>query len=118
MAADRTTVGLTEESRRIAVSIQERLKYKDLAHVRDMAVAHAIKANIEPTYVAGVQPIWGVAQISDDLLVVLRSLYPVHASEGVYTLYQNLTNLGLLALGNEKGFSLWTEISDLPGLTE
>lgn len=117
MAGDRTTIGLTAEARKVGESLEERLQFKDLAHVRDLAVAHAISAGIEPVDVPGVTTIWSVANASDDLIKVIQILYPVHAEKGIYTLYQNLTNLGLLDLGCDKNFDLWSEISDLPGLS-
>jgi hypothetical protein len=116
MASTKTTVGLTPEARVIIDDLLERLGFKELADVRDIAVAHAIRRGIKVKKVSGITNVWGAAQTSDDLVAILRVVYPEDAEEDVIVLYENLANLGLEDLGTDKNYKRWKDITDLPGL--
>lgn len=117
MAAAKATIGLTPKAKTICEDLQERLRFKALADVSDFAVAHAIRCEIEPKKVGGTETVWSSANVSSEIVATLEAFYPDEA-EDVYSLYQNLANLGLLALGEEKNFKQWKEISHLPGIVE
>ena len=118
MAAARKTIGLSPEARRICEDLHERLRFRDLSDVRDFAVAHAICSEIEPTKVANTVTVWQVANADAGIVATLEAFYSDEAAEDLYGLYQNLANLGLLALGESKNYSQWKEISHLPGIVD
>ena len=118
MAAARKTIGLSPKAKQICDDLHERLRFRDRGDVRDFAVAHAIRSEIEPKKVAKTETIWSVANTSTEIVAVLEAFYPDEAAEDVYGLYENLSNLGLLALGQDKNYKQWKEISHLPGLAQ
>ena len=116
MASTKTTVGLTPEARVIIDDLLERLGFKELADVRDIAVAHAIRRGIKVKKVSGITNVWGAAQTSNDLVAVLQVVYPEDAEEDIYALYENLANLGLEDLAKDENYNRWKDITELPGL--
>ncbi len=116
MPAKKTNIGLTPEARSVLDDLFDRLGFKELAHVRDYAVAHAIRRDINVKKVSGTTNVWGAAQTSDDLVAVLQVVHPEDAEEDVIALYENLVNLGLEDLGKDKNYKRWNDITDLPGL--
>lgn len=118
MAAARKTIGLSPEAKQICEDLHERLRFRDRSDVRDFAVAHAIHSEIEPTKVANTDTVWSVANADAEIVATLEAFYPDEAAEDIYGLYQNLANLGLLALGQAKNYSQWKEISHLPGIAK
>ena len=118
MAAKKTNIGLTPEARSVLDDLHDRLSFRELAHVRDIGVAHAIRCGIKVKKVSGTTTVWGAAQTSDDLVAVLQVVYPEDAEEDIYALYENLANLGLEDLGKDKNYKRWKEISHLPGIAK
>jgi hypothetical protein len=118
MATAKTTIGLTAAAREICEDLQERLRFKELGDMRDFAIAHAIRTEIEPKKVQNTQTIWSSTNVNPEIVATLDVFYPDEAAEDVYGLYQNLANLGLLALGQDKNYRQWKEISHLPGIVE
>jgi hypothetical protein len=116
MAATKATIGLTPKAKSICEDLCERLEFKDLAHVRDIAIAHAIRLGLEVKRATGTKTVWASANASDDLVAILKVVYPDAAEKDVYALYQDLANLGLESLGKDKNYKHWEEINDLPGL--
>ena len=116
MAAKKTNIGLTPEARSVLDDLYDRLGFRELAHVRDIGVAHAIRCGIKVKKVSGTTNVWGAAQTSDDLVAILQVVYPEDAEEDIYALYENLANLGLEDLGKDKNYKRWKDITELPGL--
>ncbi len=117
MASTRTNIRVTAAARLVLDDLRDRLGFKELADVRDIAVAHAIRRGLRVEEVSsGATNVWGAAQMSDDLVAILRVVYPEDAEEDVFALYENLINLGLEDLGTHKNYKRWRDITDLPGL--
>lgn len=117
MASKRTNVRVTAAARLVLDDLEERLGFKEKADVRDIAVAHAIRRGIKVEEVpAGATNVWGAAQMSDDLVAILRVVYPEDAEKDVIALYESLISLGLEDLGKDKNYKRWKDITDLPGL--
>ena len=118
MATEKTTsIKLTPKARTILEDLKDRFGFKELADVRDIAIAHAVRLGLEPVPMdrKGSKVVWGSAQAKDDLVAVLRIVHPDAAEKDIYALYQNLANIGLESLGEEKNYKQWREITDLPG---
>ncbi len=120
---DITGISLTPEARDVIDILvkadnknNDEKVFKDMAQVRDLAVAHAIKKEIKFEEITASPLIWGSQQITGELIEVLRIIYPEACEEeGVYRVFQSLCNLGLLDLAKDPNFEYWNSLSDLPG---
>jgi hypothetical protein len=115
-----TNVGLTEEARKVLDNIRDRLDFAEMADVRDLAVAHAIKKELDPAEEApgNRETVWNVGSLDKELVDLLQVLYPDECdSLSKEKVFINLLHLGLRDLGEYPEFDSWSQISDLPGFS-
>tara|TARA_X000001036_G_C20544276_1_gene751645 strand:- start:624 stop:1001 length:378 start_codon:yes stop_codon:yes gene_type:complete len=120
MPSGLVNLGLTKEARSVCDAIKENLSLHGIEEVRDLAVVHAIRKELDPTEETDGQKttVWNVGSLDSDLLDLLEVLYPEACVESDKThLFRNLLHLGLLDLGQDPEFDSWSQLSHLPGFS-
>ena len=101
MSADKITIGLTPESRKVMARLTERDWFETQIDAAKFAMAFAITRNVAPGSPDKAETVWNTGSFDDDgtLRTIVPALYP--GTEHPYKLVEHFINAGLTLIDQE-----------------
>lgn len=117
MSADKITIGLTPENKKIAVKLTEGEWFETQIDAAKFAMAFAIMRNIPPGSADKTETVWNTGSFDDDgtLRTMIPALFP--GTEAPYKLVEYYINVGLGLVDQEitAGNSALTQLLEASG---